>query len=124
LSNETSITEQQINELQQTIGLKNNQIEEVRIRYLFYKERIVSREFFYRQNFHFLWRKRVGSVNFLIFQKLVSSVNRIRSDNEQYQQYNTKMQHHIQELNDQVKIPYSLIFYLILFYSDESIKSN
>lgn len=29
-------------------------------------------------------------------------INRLRSDNEQYQQTNTNMQHHIEELNDQV----------------------
>jgi len=29
-------------------------------------------------------------------------INRLRSDNEQYQQTNINMQHHIEELNDQV----------------------
>ncbi|CAF1031218.1 unnamed protein product [Rotaria sordida] len=60
-TNATPMTEQEINQLQQTIELKNNQIEE-----------------------------------------LLSSINRIRSDSEQYQQYNTNMQNHIQERNEQI----------------------
>ncbi|CAF1189613.1 unnamed protein product [Rotaria sordida] len=59
--NATPMPEQEINQLQQTIELKNNQIEE-----------------------------------------LLSSINRIRSDSEQYQQYNTNMQNHIQQLNEQI----------------------
>lgn len=37
-----------------------------------------------------------------LFFKLTLSINRIRSDNEQFQQYNANMQNHIQELNIQV----------------------
>ncbi|CAF1116206.1 unnamed protein product [Adineta steineri] len=36
-------------------------------------------------------------------EEFLSSISRMRTDNDQYQQYNTNMQHHIQELNDQVK---------------------
>jgi hypothetical protein len=43
---------------------------------------------------------------FFLFEKLHSSINRMRSDNDQYQQYNANMQHHIQELNNQVKYIY------------------
>ncbi|UJR13376.1 hypothetical protein I4U23_000393 [Adineta vaga] len=35
-------------------------------------------------------------------EELSSSINRIRSDNEQYQKYNTDMQHHIQDLTNQI----------------------
>ncbi|CAF1116223.1 unnamed protein product [Adineta steineri] len=35
-------------------------------------------------------------------EEFLSSISRMRTDNDQYQQYNTNMQHHIQELNDQI----------------------
>jgi hypothetical protein len=71
------------------------------------------------------YEKTFSKINFAIFKKLVSSLNRIRSDNEQYQEYNTNMQHHIQELNDQVQhLHHSLIFDLIFLNIDQSIKSN
>jgi chromosome segregation ATPase len=57
-------------------------------------------------------------------EELVSSINRIRSDNEQYQEYNLNMQHHIQELNDQVNRILSCSSPGILFDKDQSIKSN
>jgi len=75
--------------------------------------------------FNFLnYEKTFPKIYFPIFKKLVSSLNRIRSDNEQYQEYNTNMQHHIQELNNQVKHLHSLIFDLIFLNIDQSIKSN
>ncbi|CAF1156334.1 unnamed protein product [Adineta ricciae] len=61
LNTETSEVEQHIKDLQQSITLKDTQIEE-----------------------------------------LHSSLNRIRSDNEQYQKHNADMQYHIQDLTNQI----------------------
>ncbi|CAF1177999.1 unnamed protein product [Adineta ricciae] len=61
LNTETSEMEQRIKDLQQSITLKDTQIEE-----------------------------------------LHSSLNRIRSDNEQYQKHNADMQYHIQDLTNQI----------------------
>jgi hypothetical protein len=56
----------------------------------------------------------------LFFLKLLSSINQMRSDNDQmhlqYQQYNANVQRHIQELNDQVKSYHSLFFDLLKIF--------
>ena len=63
---------------------------------------------------------------FLFFMKLLSTINQMRSDNDQtqlqYQQYNTNVQRHIQELNEQVRIDCLSYFSLFkIFFEFRSI---
>jgi methyl-accepting chemotaxis protein len=51
-------------------------------------------------------QRRRKCFNFFLL-KLLSTINQIRSENDQiesqYQQYNTNIQRHVQELNEQVR---------------------
>jgi len=69
-----------------------------------------------------LIRKYLDKLFINFFLKLLSSINQMRSDNEQmqiqYQQYNANVQRHIQELNEQVRLNYLSFFSLFKMYLD------
>jgi len=58
-------------------------------------------------------QRRRKCFNFFLL-KLLSTINQIRSENDQiesqYQQYNTNIQRHVQELNEQVRFLLLFLF--------------